>query len=74
MNLRQAIGLTLVGWCLIRPPLPHLNAHAINAETAAPLSGWMTVRTFPTQRECEARRANPWDQCVATNDPRLSEK
>ena len=26
MKLRQASALTLVGWCLMRPPLPHLNA------------------------------------------------
>ena len=74
MKLRQATALTLVGWCLMRPPLPHLNAHAIHVAAAAPLSGWVIVRTLPTERECEAQRANPWDQCIATDDPRLEEK
>jgi hypothetical protein len=68
---RHAAALALVGWYLMRPPLPHLNAHATNTDTAASLSRWVVVGTFPTQKECEAHRANPWDQCVANDDPRL---
>jgi hypothetical protein len=29
------------------------------------------VRSFPIQTECEARRANPWERCVASDAPRL---
>ena len=71
MKLRQATALMLVGWCLMRPPLPHLNAHAIFVAAAAPLSGWVIVKTLPTERACEVQRANPWDRCIASDDPRL---
>ncbi len=70
MSPRPA-ALALVVWYLMRPPLPHLNAHAIHTEAAAPLSRWIVVRTFPTQKKCETHRANPWDRCIATDDPRL---
>ena len=73
MKLRRATALTLVGWCLMRPPLPHLSGHILVA-AAAPLSGWVIVRTLPTERECEAQRANPWDRCIASDDPRLNGK
>ena len=45
MELRQATALTLVGRCQMRPPLPHLNAHAIHVAAAAPLLGWVIIRT-----------------------------
>jgi len=34
----------------------------------------MGTKSFPTQKECEANRANPWQRCVASDDPRLKEK
>ncbi len=72
MKLQHAAALALVGWYLIRPPLPHLNAHDSHTDTAAPLSRWTVVRTFPTKKECETQRGgNPWEQCVASDDPRL---
>jgi hypothetical protein len=71
---RHVAALALVGWYLMVPPLPHLNTHAVNKDTAAALRGWKKVRTFPTQKECEAHRANPWERCVASDDPRLKEK
>ena len=74
MKPRHAAALALVGWYLMRPPLPHLNAHATHTDTAASLSRWIAVKTFPTQKECEAHRANPWDQCISTDDPRLKKK
>jgi len=74
VKLPSAAALALVGWYLMRPPLPHLKAHATRTDTAAPLSRWTIIGTFATQKECEAHQANPWDQCVATDDPRLKEK
>jgi len=74
MKPRYAATLALVVWYLMRPPLPHLNAHAIHTDTAAPVSRWIVVRTFPTQKECEAHRSNPWDRCLASDDPRLKKK
>jgi hypothetical protein len=74
MRLRYTAALALAVWYLMRPPLPHLNPHAFHADTAARLARWIIVGTFPTQKECEAQRANPWDQCIASDDPRLKEK
>lgn len=74
MKPRYAAALALVVWYLMQPPLPHLDAHAFHAEPAAPLARWIIVETFPTQKECEARRGNPWDLCVASDDPRLKGK
>ncbi len=68
MKLQHTIALALIGWYLMRPPLPHLNAHAATTGTPASLSRWVVVRTFFTQKECEAHRANPWDQCIASDD------
>ena len=75
MKFRHAIALALVIWYLMRPPLPHLSTHALHTHTASPLSRWVIVKGFPTQKECEAhRRDNRWDLCVASEDPRLIEK
>ena len=71
MNLQHATALALVGWYLIGPPVPHLNALDSHVDTAAPSSRWTVVRTFRTQEECETQRSNPWERCVATDDPRL---
>jgi hypothetical protein len=64
MKLRHAATLALVVWYLMRPPLPHLNAHSIRVDPAAPLARWKIAGTFPTQKECEAGRgvAAPWEQ------------
>jgi hypothetical protein len=79
MKLQHAATVALVDWCLMRAPLLLLrvshNAQPIHADTAAPLSWWITVETFPTLKECDAHRgAIPWEQCVATDDPRLKQK
>ena len=74
MTPRHAAAFALVGWYLMRPPLPHLNTHAVHKDSAAALRGWKKDRSFPTQKECEAGRgvaAPPWEQCVASDDPRL---
>jgi hypothetical protein len=70
MKLQHAAALALIGWYLIGPPVPHLIAPDRHADTAAPLS-WIVVRTFPTEEECETQRSNPWERCVASDDPRL---
>ena len=75
MNARRSTVLALVGWYLMRPPLMHLNAHAIHTDTASPKSRWTVVRTFPTQKECETHRGgNPWERCVASDDLQLKSK
>ena len=73
MKPRHAAALALVVWYLMRPPLPHLNAHAIHPDTP---SRWIIVRTFPTEKKCEARRgaASRWDRCIASDDPHLKKK
>ena len=71
---RQVGALALVVWHLMQPPVPHLNTHAVHKDSAAALRGWKRVRNFPTRKECEAHRANPWERCVASDDPRLKEK
>jgi hypothetical protein len=79
MKLGHAAMIVLVGWCLMRAPLLLLrvsnNAQAIHADTSAPLSRWIRVGTFPTQKECEAHLGTtPWERCIASDDPRLKEK
>jgi hypothetical protein len=37
----------------MRPPLPHPDAYAIDTNTAASISRWILVRTFPTRKACE---------------------
>jgi len=71
---RQVGALALVVWYLMQPPVPHLNPHAVHKDSAAALRGWKMVKSFPTQKECEAHRANPWERCVASDDPSLKEK
>jgi hypothetical protein len=39
MKFRHAVALALVIWYLMRPPLPHLNAHAPHTHTASPYRG-----------------------------------
>jgi hypothetical protein len=75
MKPRHAAALALVVWYLLHPPLPHLNPHASRVDPAAPLARWTIVKTFPTQKECDTHRgANPWERCIAFDDPRLKEK
>jgi hypothetical protein len=75
MKFRHAVALVLVIWYLMRPPLPDLNTHAVHTHGASPLSRWVIVKGFPTQKECEVyRRDNRWDLCIASDDPRLIKK
>ena len=41
---------------------------------AGVLRRWKRVGSFPTQKEREVHRANPWERCIASDDPRLKEK
>jgi hypothetical protein len=68
MSPRHA-ALALVVWYLITPPIP--AAQAIHRDTAAPLSRWRVVKTFPTEKECDAHRGRKWERCVSADDPRL---
>ena len=75
MKFRHVVALVLVIWYLMRPPLPRLNTHAVHTHGASPLSRWVIVKGFPTQKECEVyRRDNRWNLCIASDDPRLIEK
>ena len=71
---RDAAALALVSWYLMTPPLPHLKPPAVHKDTDAALRGWKMVKSFPSQKECEAHRVNPWERCIASDDPRLKEK
>jgi hypothetical protein len=72
---RQVGALALVVWYLMQPPLPDLNTHAVH-KTAPQLcgDGRGLEASLPTRKECEAHRANPWERCIASDDPRLKEK
>jgi hypothetical protein len=71
MKPRYAAALALVVWYLIRPPLPHLNAHATHTDTAAPLSRWIVVklpspsysRTQSSSARSPTRPAAPTASC-----------
>jgi hypothetical protein len=67
------------------PLLPLQTSQSIEVNTAAPLSRWLKMKMFSTQKECEAYQiaephALPWyvrlggGYCVSTDDPRLKEK
>ena len=64
MRFRHAAALTLVGWCLMTPPMASVGSkwNAATKEndpyTNAPLSQWQTVLTFATADECRAELAN----------------
>jgi len=68
------VALALVVWYLIAPPIPAIPltpGQAIRRKTGAPLSHWTVVKTFSTEKECDAHRSRKWEQCVAADDPRL---
>jgi len=86
MKFRHLAGLTLVGWCLIMPPL---SRDRQQVEKNAPLSRWDTVGNYMTAVGCRdelakltalisgninlsviQRRALA-GKCVAADDPRL---
>ncbi len=74
MKLGHAATLALAVWYLMTPPLPHLKPPTVHKDSDAALRGWKMVKSFPSQKECEAHRVNPWERCVASDDPRLKEK
>ncbi len=86
MNSRDAAALTLVGWCLIMPPLsPDHQA----VEKTAPLSQWDTIGNYDTAAACRneldkltaliagnveysvIQRRVLAGKCVAADDPRI---
>jgi hypothetical protein len=74
MRFRHATAFALVGWYLITPPIPVIPlspGQALHQDTAAALSRWTVVETFPTEKECDAHRGCKWERCVAADDPRL---
>jgi hypothetical protein len=81
MNRRRILLLALAAQVLTlgkaHAQYAYVTSDAVveqRANSAAPLSRWTIVATFPTQKECEAHRANPWERCIASDDPRLKEK
>jgi hypothetical protein len=67
-----AFVFVVLGWYLMRPPLPQLNTSVLRTDPKRPLARWVAIKSFPKQGECEAeRRGNPWRICVATDDPRV---
>jgi len=75
MKFRRAPEFALVLWYLMRPPMPRVNADSLHRNAAHPLANWVIVESFSTKKECEARlRDSRWDVCVASDDPRLSDR
>jgi hypothetical protein len=73
MKPLNAAALALVSWYLMTPPLPQLKPPAAHKDTDAALRGWKIVKSFPSQKECEAHLKR-WELCIASDDPRLREK
>jgi hypothetical protein len=73
MKPHHGATLALVVWYLMTPPLPHLKPPAAHKDTDPPLREWKMVKSFPSQRECEAHLKR-WELCIASDDPRLEEK
>jgi hypothetical protein len=86
VKLLKAAGLTLVGWCLIMPPL---SDDRQQVKEKAPLSHWDTITKYDSAAACKKelaklaavisgninlsviqRRALA-GKCVAADDPRL---
>jgi hypothetical protein len=86
MKLRDAAGLTLVGWCLIMPPL---SQDRQQVEKNAPFSQWETIGNYQTAAGCKEELAKLTamvadnvnrsviqtrvlsGRCLAADDPRL---
>ncbi len=86
MKLRHVAGLTLVGWCLIMPPL---SRDRQQVEKDAPFSQWDTVGNYLTATGCKDELAKLTalisgninlsviqrrvlaGKCIAADDPRL---
>jgi hypothetical protein len=86
MKLHHLAGITLVGWCLIMPPL---SQDRQQVEKDAPLSRWDTVGNYLTSTGCKDELAKLTTvisgninlsviqrrvlagKCVAADDPRL---
>jgi hypothetical protein len=86
MELRHIAGLTLVGWCLIVPPVSQPNQML---EKNAPFSQWVKIETYDTAAACRnelakltavvsgninlslVQRRALSAKCVAADDPRL---
>ena len=74
MHLRHAAALALIGWYLMRPRC-HTSTLTPPTQTLQhPYRDKVVITIFLAQKECEAYRANPWDQCIASDAPRLKEK
>jgi hypothetical protein len=56
MKPRHVATLALVGWCLMAPPLPHLNTHAVHKDTAAALRGWKMLGASLPRRNARPRQ------------------
>lgn len=86
MRLRRVAAVTLVGWCLIMPPLTQDRQQV---DSKAPLSRWDTVGTYLTATGCRSELAKLTTllagninlsviqrralagRCMAADDPRL---
>jgi hypothetical protein len=86
MKFRRVAGLTLVGWCLIVPPL---SQDRQQVEKNAPFSRWDTVGNYQTAVGCKDELAKLTalisgninlsviqrrvlaGKCMAADDPRL---
>jgi len=86
MKLRHVAAVTLVGWCLIMPPL---SQDRQQVEKNAPFSRWDTVGNYQTSVGCKDELAKLTalitgninlsviqrrvlaGRCIAADDPRL---
>ncbi len=86
MKLRHVAAVTLVGWCLIMPPV---DPYHQLVEQKAPFSRWDTIGTYDTAAGCRSELAKLTaviagnltyslvqkralaGKCVAADDPRL---
>jgi len=78
MNLRHTAALALVGWYLMAPPQKYRgDTPLVERKFDAPLNQWSIAKAFDEAQDCERERNEDrsfglmWEQCIATDDPRL---
>ena len=74
MKPRHVATLALVGWCLMAPPLPHLNTHAVHKDTAAALRGWKMLGASLPRRNARLTAPTHGNGASPATTPRPKEK
>ena len=71
MKFRHAVALALVGWYLMTPP--RISNWPLSYDTDAPISRWMTLGSFDTAEQCDARKTSMEYLLVQKDHPEKGE-